>query len=83
MPFSELGLDRITITGLVGRSGEKEDSHWSRMHETSYRKFCKEWSARVTKRQLDMRKFMDAVFQVTFEQSQFLQPHSTSRPEVF
>jgi len=80
-PFSEIGLERIAITGLVSRSGKKEDLYWSRTHTSSYRKFCKEWSARVTRRQLDMRTFMDVVFQVIFEQSEFLQQRPISSSE--
>jgi hypothetical protein len=59
--FDDIGINRISITGMLSDSNVVQSNIWRWQHKTAYRKFSKEWSLRARHRALRMQVFVEAV----------------------
>jgi hypothetical protein len=72
VPFEDLNIDRIMLTGMMASTEKFRDKGWDKEHLSAYRKSSKEWANRVKRRSVADRAFIDAAAKVILDKSSFL-----------
>jgi hypothetical protein len=73
VPFDDIELSRISITG-VGSGVEHSEGtwFWRMQHRTAYRRFSRQWSLRARHRAIVMQVFVEAVAHEILAKAAFL-----------
>jgi hypothetical protein len=71
-PFDDIGLNRISITGMVSGSEDLQSKFWRGQHVFAYRKFAKEWSLQAQRRSRTMQSFVEVVALAILTEAAFL-----------
>jgi hypothetical protein len=73
VPFDNIELNRISITGVVSECQHSEGTgFWRMQHRTAYRRFSKQWSLRVRHQATIMEVFVEAIAHEILEKAAFL-----------
>jgi hypothetical protein len=73
IPFEDIELNRISITGIISDGEPSEGTwFWRMQHRTAYRRFSKQWSLRARDQAIMMEVFVEAVAREILEKAAFL-----------
>lgn len=71
-PLDDIGITRISITGMLSGNEDPHNKMWRFQHVTAYKRFSKEWSLRARSRALRMQVFIEALSAGILTEAAFL-----------